>query len=130
EISAASQEQAEGVNQINTAVNQMDTVTQQNASSAEESAAASEELSAQAESLTGIVDDLTALVGIEGRTNGYHKASKGNGAAKHRMANMITGIKEHATAGKGSKPSTKQSHQTAASKEDVIPMGDDAFKGF
>jgi len=130
EISAASQEQAEGVNQINTAVNQMDTVTQQNASSAEESAAASEELSAQAESLTGIVDDLTALVGIEGRTTGYHKPAKGNGTTKHRMANMINGIKEHAAAGKGSKQSTKQSHQTAASREDIIPMDDDAFKGF
>lgn len=135
EISAASQEQSEGVNQINTAVNQMDQVTQQNASSAEESAAASEELSAQAESLTGIVDDLSRLVGTNNTTNGHHTMTKGNSGIHHRMTNVIKGIKEHAVAGKAShqeknsKQTTKQSHQTA-SREDIIPMDDDSFKGF
>ena len=62
EISAATNEQAQGVDQVNTAVAQMDKVTQSNAASAEECASASEELSAQAESLKGIVGDLVALV--------------------------------------------------------------------
>jgi hypothetical protein len=62
EISAASSEQAQGVDQINTAVSQMDKVTQQNAASAEESASASEQLSSQAESMNQIVDQLVALV--------------------------------------------------------------------
>ena len=62
EISSATNEQAQGVDQVNTAVAQMDKVTQSNAASAEECASASEELSAQAESLKGIVGDLVALV--------------------------------------------------------------------
>ncbi|MEN6428546.1 MAG: hypothetical protein ABFE13_24625, partial [Phycisphaerales bacterium] len=60
---AASQEQAQGIDQVNTAVSQMDKVTQQNAANAEESASASEELSAQAESMKEVVSQLIALVG-------------------------------------------------------------------
>ena len=50
EITAASSEQAQGIEQITKAISQMDQVTQSTASNAEESASASEELSAQAES--------------------------------------------------------------------------------
>ena len=62
EIAAASSEQAQGIEQINTAMSQMDKVTQQNAANAEESASASEELNAQAESMLEIVTDLVKLV--------------------------------------------------------------------
>jgi methyl-accepting chemotaxis protein len=62
EITAASQEQSLGAEQINTAVAEMDTVVQQNAASAEESASASEELSAQAEQLKVFVKELVMLV--------------------------------------------------------------------
>lgn len=47
EINAASGEQANGAQQINTAIQQLNSVVQQNASSAEELAATAEELSAQ-----------------------------------------------------------------------------------
>ena len=63
EISVASQEQAQGIGQINIAVNEMDKVVQQNAANAEESASASEEMNAQAEQMKEFVDDLVALVG-------------------------------------------------------------------
>ncbi len=62
EITAATNEQAQGVDQVNTAVAQMDKVTQQNAANAEESASASEELSGQADHLNNMVQDLIALV--------------------------------------------------------------------
>jgi len=62
EIAAASQEQAQGIDQVNTAVAQMDKVTQQNAANAEESASASEEMSTQAGQLKTIVGELTRLV--------------------------------------------------------------------
>ncbi|MBI4828893.1 MAG: hypothetical protein HY804_08810 [Nitrospinae bacterium] len=65
EIATASNEQAQGVDQINTAVSQMDKVTQQNAALAEESAAASEQLNAQAESLNDVVTGLNRLVSGE-----------------------------------------------------------------
>jgi methyl-accepting chemotaxis protein len=51
EITAASEEQASGVGQINAAVSQLSQTTQQNASSSEELAGTSEEMSSQAEQL-------------------------------------------------------------------------------
>lgn len=51
EITAASDEQATGIGQINEAMNQLDKATQQSASASEELAATSEQLSAQAEQL-------------------------------------------------------------------------------
>jgi len=65
-IAQASQEQAQGVEQVNTAVGQMDKVTQQNASGAEESASAAEELAAQAQAVKGLVNELVAMVGGSG----------------------------------------------------------------
>lgn len=55
EITAASQEQASGINQVNTAMGQLDQVTQQNASSSEELAATAEEMNGQTETLLEIM---------------------------------------------------------------------------
>lgn len=55
EITAASQEQSSGIDQINQAVTQMDEVTQQNAALVEEAAAAAESLEHQAKELTGAI---------------------------------------------------------------------------
>jgi hypothetical protein len=62
EITAASQEQSQGIGEISGAIAQMDTLTQSNAANAEESASASEEMRSQAESMTQVVMDLQALV--------------------------------------------------------------------
>ena len=62
EISAASQEQAQGIGQVNKTVTAMDRVTQQAASSAQESASASEEMSSQAENVKTIIADLAAVI--------------------------------------------------------------------
>jgi len=62
EVVGASQEQTQGITQINTAVSQMDKVTQNNAASAEESAAAAEELNAQAEVMKRSVSVLLQLI--------------------------------------------------------------------
>ncbi|MFY9269707.1 MAG: methyl-accepting chemotaxis protein, partial [Candidatus Manganitrophaceae bacterium] len=51
EISAASQEQASGVDQVNKAIMQMDETTQQNAALVEEAASASQSMKTQAEEL-------------------------------------------------------------------------------
>jgi methyl-accepting chemotaxis protein len=55
EISAASQEQTSGIEQINQAVTQMDQATQQNAALVEEASAAAQSLQEQAGSLSRIV---------------------------------------------------------------------------
>lgn len=55
EISAASSEQAGGINQIAEAMRQLDKVTQQNAAASEQMAATAEELNSQAEQLQDLV---------------------------------------------------------------------------
>jgi methyl-accepting chemotaxis protein len=55
DIATAAQEQATGLNQVNTAVNQMDQLTQQNAAMVEESTAASHSLAGEAEELARLV---------------------------------------------------------------------------
>jgi methyl-accepting chemotaxis protein len=63
EITAASNDQAQGIEQLNSGVMDMDRVVQQNASSAEESAAASQEMSIQATQMKAFVQELVSLVG-------------------------------------------------------------------
>ena len=63
DIATAATEQAQGIQQVNSAMGQMDKVTQSNASSAEESASAAEELDAQAETMKDLVGQLRSLVG-------------------------------------------------------------------
>src|SRR3546814_12359125 len=55
EISAASEEQSGGIDQVNRAVSQMDEVTQQNAALVEEAAAAAGSLQEQAQRLAEAV---------------------------------------------------------------------------
>jgi len=62
EISVATNEQAQGVEQINKAVSQMEMVLSANASTAEEAAAASQTLQEQAINVKDIVDTLVVLV--------------------------------------------------------------------
>ncbi len=55
DIAASAQEQATGLDQVNTAVNQMDQVTQQNAAMVEESTAASHALAKETEELSKLI---------------------------------------------------------------------------
>jgi methyl-accepting chemotaxis protein len=55
EISAASREQSNGIEQVSTAVSQMDKITQQNAALVEEAAAAAKSMEEQTEQLSGLV---------------------------------------------------------------------------
>ena len=69
EVSAANDEQSQGLEEVNGVIGSMEGTVQNNAATAEESAAASEELSAQAIVLKDIVEDLTQLIhGTESNT--------------------------------------------------------------
>ncbi len=72
EIAAASEQQSEGIDQINSAVDQMNQVTQQNAANSEESASAAQELSSQAEEMRSLV----AAYKLSKETSSY--SSKGS----------------------------------------------------
>ncbi|MCB1059863.1 MAG: methyl-accepting chemotaxis protein [Calditrichaeota bacterium] len=62
EISAATSEQSQGIEQINIAVAQVDRITQQNAAAAEESASASSQMNQQANDMSKDVRALLCLV--------------------------------------------------------------------
>ncbi|HKK01282.1 MAG TPA: methyl-accepting chemotaxis protein [Desulfuromonadales bacterium] len=73
EIAAASNEQAQGIAQINQGIAQIDQVTQQNTANAEESAAAAEELSSQASHQKQMLERFKLAQGRHGMT-GSHSA--------------------------------------------------------
>jgi methyl-accepting chemotaxis protein len=75
EIAAASQEQAQGVEQINRSIIEMDKMVQQNAVHAAESNTTSEQLGDQAEQMKLVVGDLVALVGGTEKGDGEHQQS-------------------------------------------------------
>lgn len=62
EIAAASEEQRQGIDQLNRAVSDLDRSIQNNAANAEESASSAEELNAQANELRSYVKELLAIV--------------------------------------------------------------------
>jgi methyl-accepting chemotaxis protein len=94
EISAASEEQASGVGQINSAMNQLNQITQQNASSSEELAATSEELSSQAEQLQQTMSffKIEGSAAVTGRIP-VAKAAKGQPPLKSNRSKPSTTMK-------------------------------------
>ncbi len=127
EIAAASQEQAQGIDQVNTAVAQMDKVTQQNAANAEESASASEQLSAQAETMNDMVNELAALVGGAARATTERARTAKPGRAL-RPSDQVY----HHIAG-STKPKKAPAHTAKPSRtsaERSIPLDDDGFDRF
>ncbi|ADK84779.1 methyl-accepting chemotaxis sensory transducer [Desulfarculus baarsii DSM 2075] len=62
EISVASGEQAQGIEQVSKALHQMDSVVQRNAAQAEEAASAAEEMEAQARTVQNVARDLQRLM--------------------------------------------------------------------
>ena len=97
EIAAASKEQAQGIDQVNTSIAQMDHVTQSNAASAEESAAASEELSSQAVQLSDLVEELRTMVGAQKNASSTVRApQKTVHAAKAASAAVKKPVKQAA----------------------------------
>lgn len=118
EIAAASNEQAQGIDQINKAATEMDQVTQQNAANAEESASASEELNAQAEQMRSVVEGLVAIIGGNA-ANGNDRNQK----LMEKKRASITGSGK--PMGGGLRAASKK-----VSPEQVIPMDDEEFKDF
>ncbi|MDQ9172491.1 hypothetical protein Q8A64_19000, partial [Oxalobacteraceae bacterium R-40] len=78
EITAASNEQSAGIEQVNQAIAQMDQVTQQNAALVEQAAAAAESMQHQAASLTQTVS-VFKLLGFHGMAVPVAMSSAKNG---------------------------------------------------
>jgi methyl-accepting chemotaxis protein-2 (aspartate sensor receptor) len=86
EISAASEEQSSGIDQVNRAVSQMDEVTQQNAALVEQAAAAASSLEEQARGLAEAVSvfkiNSSEVIDVEARQLANRRASMPRVAAK------------------------------------------------
>ncbi len=143
EVTVASNEQAQGVEQINAAVAQMDKVTQANAANSEESAAASEELSAQAGELKAAVTTLVGIVGGAGGGNGNISSAKshqplalsaGAGETEERQQHHFSFAKptkepKPPATPPSAPPSGNAPSPKVVNPDDLIPMDDD-FKDF
>ncbi len=123
EIAVASDEQAQGIEQINRASTELDQVIQQNAANAEESASAAEEMSAQSVEVKRFVEELAVLVGGNGHGSQMRPVSArrpaakktGNGKLLHAPTKTIIARKETKKIGDG----------TQAAPPEVIPFEDD-----
>jgi len=140
EVSAASNEQSQGIDQINIAVAQMDQVTQSNAAHAEESASAGEELSGQAQQLNAIVAELVLLVrGLNATTGSALSTHKRRTSSPVKIATNPT-IRQIAPSSspkmasltdRRAKSEPAKIAQSAGSQQrevkpaDIIPMDDD-----
>jgi methyl-accepting chemotaxis protein len=116
EIAMAAREQAQGIDQINTAITQMDQVTQSNSASAEESASAAEELDAQAASLKDMVGQLRQLVGVA--------ATVTTPVPSPALASHLTVFSSQPAARPRPRPQTQKTLSTGQRK--AIPMPEDA----
>ena len=135
-ITKASDEQAQGVEQVNTAVSQMDKVTQSNAAGAEESASASEELASQAMAVKGMVDELATIIRGGGRGTGANSvvpAAATHGPARgdetrsrrHGRAASRELVGAAASDARG-EPRTSQ----PAAQDDFLPLDKEDLKDF
>jgi len=117
EIAAASNEQALGIEQVNTAVASMNQVTQQNAANSEESASASEELSSQAAELANMVNEFKLS------TSGGMGVRRSLPPPRPQQQRPVVAALPNKSAGAG------KSAKTVTSSE-VIPLDDDDLGEF
>ncbi|MGL1903000.1 MAG: methyl-accepting chemotaxis protein [Fibrobacterales bacterium] len=120
EVSAASEEQSEGIGQVNDAVGSMDGVIQSNAATAEESASASEELSAQSALLNEMVSELVSIV----HGTSQRPLAKTNQPQARRPMAAIPKQTTIPTIQPATRPRNKEGI-SPTEMEHIIPMDDD-----
>jgi|694.fasta_scaffold91689_2 hypothetical protein len=121
DVSIASLEQSQGIEQVTLAVAQMETITLDTAATAEENAAASEQLCAQAETAAATITELERMVGADradgARTSARH--ARTSPAAPVKVARIVP------------MPTRRPAAPTApaTSAEERIPFGDTGTYG-
>ncbi len=143
EIAGASQEQANGIEQLNAAVSAMDSVVQANAGHAEDNSNAAKELNSRAQVLRQVVDDLVQLIGMD---IGSQDAVQEEAPTRPSPSRTATKAVSRATPGASGKraegqkglpgpnPAAPGAQQTAPAAaggaKEVIPFDDDEFEDF
>jgi methyl-accepting chemotaxis protein len=125
EISAASNEQSQGVAQIGEAVQQMDQVTQQNAALVEEMAAAASSLQTQAQDLVGTVAVFKLAHGEGGFAPSVRHAAA---PVRHSAPQRLAPVRKAAPKFKAASKPVALGAPTAAPK--VAQAGNDDWESF
>lgn len=121
-ITAASQEQATGIEQTNKAIMQMDETTQQNAALVEESASVCQSLAAQATRLIQLMESFKMRDGLVAEMTAIEEQTEDNPAAGHTgsgrpMVGAATRRMPTATHNFGAKPATHAAVRKLAAKK-------------
>jgi hypothetical protein len=128
EISEASQEQAQGIHQVNKAIGDMDNASQKNATNSEETAASSQEMRAQAIQIKSYVRDLVRTVeGVSKSEISTHKPEKRSGHQEESVAPRLRKpvVKQE------KKPEERMPTESKEIRpEQVIPFDDDDLSEF
>ncbi len=127
EISVATNEQAQGVEQINQAVSQMEIVLGTNAQTAEEAASASRTLEDQAVNVKAIVESLVVLVDGAGALQHQAQRQMSLSGVSQKYLGGGQQNKSHQQSQWPSKVSVKNNLRIAKSSpspESIIPLGD------
>lgn len=129
EIAVASNEQAQGIEQVNNAVQEMDKVVQQNAATAEETASSSEEMSAQSEQMKEYLGELVSLVsGSSNGTNPEPYAVQPENGPEPRLALAGRNYRQSKmieTDRKEQSPALNNPKSRKVSAGQIIPLNDD-----
>jgi methyl-accepting chemotaxis protein len=120
EIAAASSEQAQGIEQINSSIAEMEKIIQRNAATAEESASASDDMAEQADRMKHIVSDLVAVTG----------GSSGKGEAESSPASQPAPQEQAVVPVNAGTNCTADPKKKGISSDIAIPMEEEDFKDF
>jgi Methyl-accepting chemotaxis protein (MCP) signalling domain len=119
DVSVASREQSQGIEQVTLAIAQMEKVTLSTAATAEENAAASEQLSAQAETAAATIGELERMVGADRHTAPHQLAPHAASAAPVKAGRVLPMSTQ--------RPAALKAPADAA--EEQIPFGDTGTYG-
>ena len=130
QISIASNEQSQGIDQINSSVSQMDAMTQNNAAGAEESANVSADLRTQSTQLTQLVQELQTLVG--GKSSSAKRSSKIKSPIKPKKTQLASSKRVTEPKTQTSRPTNRaltNKDTKSNAHRDAIPL-EDEFQDF
>ena len=130
QISIASNEQSQGIDQINSSVSQMDAMTQNNAAGAEESANVSADLRNQSTQLTQLVQELQTLVG--GKSSSAKRSSKIKSPIKAKKTQVASSKLVNQSKSQTQRSATRalpSKEVQQPTRRDIIPL-EDEFQDF
>jgi len=130
EIASASQEQAQGIQEVTKAMGQLDQVTHQNSAVATQTATAAESLNAQSESMKNLVVDLRVVVQGNNKTSPIEKTEKSKTKKFAEAAPKSPGVGKVVSLAKHRKTNTEDPEPASEGKRVVgsdisVPLAND-----